>query len=98
MSSIRNWAQAIYLRQFSKAVSSRLRRSPRVNYESTTDNSIRVIARYQRSGGITNGALHNMSAFRAAGYSVEPIDVSGAIRNPFQHVACAPGGVWIFSL
>ncbi len=37
-----------------------------------------------------------MSAFRAAGFSVESIDVSGAIRNPFRHVGCPPGGVWIF--
>jgi glycosyltransferase involved in cell wall biosynthesis len=94
--SVRTWAQANYLTLFSKVASSRLRREPRVECGSPIDNSIRVIARYQRSGGITNGALHNLAALRAANYSADPVDVSDAIRNPLRHVPCPPGGIWVF--
>ena len=94
--SVRTWAQANYLTLFSKVASSRLRREPRVKCGSPIDNSIRVIARYQRSGGITNGALHNLAALRAANYSADPVDVSDAIRNPLRHVPCPPGGIWVF--
>jgi glycosyltransferase involved in cell wall biosynthesis len=93
---VRAWAQASYLALFSKVVSTHLRREPRVKYGSPTDNSIRVIARYKRSGGITNGALHNLAALRIANYAAESIDVSDAIRNPLRHVSCRPGGVWVF--
>jgi glycosyltransferase involved in cell wall biosynthesis len=93
---VRAWAQDRYLTLFSRVVSNHLGHEPRVKYGSPTDNSIRVIARYERSGGITNGALHNLSALRAANYSADPIDVSDAIRNPLRHVPCPPGGVWVF--
>ncbi len=79
---VQAWAQASYLALFSKIASTRLKRTPRVEYGSAVDNSIRVIGRYQRSGGITNGALHNLAALRAANYAAEPVDVSDAIRNP----------------
>jgi glycosyltransferase involved in cell wall biosynthesis len=93
---VRTWMQANYLTLFSKVASNHLRREPRVKYGPPTDNSIRVIARFQRSGGITNGALHNLAALRAANYSADPIDVSDAIRNPLLHVPCPPGGIWVF--
>ncbi len=90
------WAQANYLTLFSRVVSNHLGHQSRVKFDSLTDNSIRIIARYRRSGGITNGALHNLAALRAANYSALPIDVSDAIRNPLRHVPCPAGGVWIF--
>ncbi len=93
---LRTWAQANYLTLFSKVASNHLRREPRVKYGSPIDNSIRVIARYQRSGGITNGALHNLAALRAANYLADPIDISHAIRNPVRHLSCPPGGIWVF--
>jgi glycosyltransferase involved in cell wall biosynthesis len=94
--SVRTWAQTNYLTLFSRVASIHLRREPRVKCGSPIDNSIRVIARYQRSGGITNGALHNLAALRAANYSADPVDVSDAIRNPLRHVRCPPGGIWVF--
>jgi glycosyltransferase involved in cell wall biosynthesis len=94
--SLRSWAQATYLSLFSTFVSHSLSRKARVRYGSPEDHTIKIIARFQRSGGITNGALHNLSALGAAGYSTEAIDVSSAIRNPFRHVTCSPGGVWVF--
>ncbi len=96
MTSFRARTTAAYLKLFSKFVVICLGGKPRAKSGPPVDRSFRIIARYGRTGGITNGALHNASALRMSGYRADMVDVSSAIRNPLRRVTCQTGGWWIF--
>lgn len=58
--------------------------------------NIKIVSRYNLSGGIANGARYNAIALERLGYRVERVDVSAATHNPFKQISCSPGGVFVF--
>lgn len=93
---IRDAVRALYLSLFCRLASAYLRNKPRNKLNLQVPPSVKIIARYSRPGGITNGAIHNALALQSLGYNVERVDVSPAIRNPLHRITCTDGGPFIF--
>jgi glycosyltransferase involved in cell wall biosynthesis len=89
-------AKLLYLSLFCRFAHAYLRQKPRRHSNEQTASSLKVIARYGRPGGITNGAIHNASALQSLGYDVERVDVSSAILNPLRRVSCSDGDAFVF--
>ena len=96
MTNVRTFIKSTYLSLFDRLANRQLAGKPRIKADSSIEPSIKVIARYGRSGGITNGAIHNATALRSIGYEVDLVDISSGIRNPLKSIDCSPGGRWIF--
>jgi glycosyltransferase involved in cell wall biosynthesis len=58
--------------------------------------SLKVVCNYGFQGGIMNGAIGNSLALESLGNTVQKIDVTSAIKNPFKRIACSVGGTFIF--
>ena len=94
---IRDDLKLLYLSAFCRFAHAYLRKRPRLKMgQSFFAPSIKIVARYRRAGGITNGAIHNALALQSLGYNVERVDVSSAIRNPLKSIVCSDGGSFIF--
>jgi len=85
-----------YLSIFTKLTYGVLRRKKRVLPSGQASDTFKIVARYGRQSGITNGAIYNSLALEALGYKVEQVNITPAMRNPFKQIPCGESGIFVF--
>jgi len=89
--------KSLYRHAFTSIARPLLLRSPGSQraHRSQKWQSVKVISYYGRQNGISQGAVLQSALFEMLGYSVERIDVTEAMNNPFKGVACSSGDLFV---